>query len=163
MRQDIELLKREVGELRLEVEQLRRENVTLERTVSSLRSSSVGSENMRAQVSSVKASVSAQNEALKREIIAKVKKDIDALAEQTNSAIQKLAKAVGSRPQAPAKATFGTDYPKTGVNYTVKQGDTISKIAQENNSRVKWIMDANEIAKPNRDLREGMPIFIPQK
>ena len=162
MRQDVNLLRREVGELRLEVEQLRSENESLKRALEKLRSSSVASESVRSQVSSVKASVSAQNEALKREIIASVKKDIDALAEQTNAAIQKLAKAYGAMPQAPAKTTFGTDYPKTGITYTVKSGDSISKIAKSNNSRVKWVMDANQIADP-RDLRVGAEIFIPQK
>ncbi len=162
MRQDIELLRREVGELRLEVEQLRSENESLKKNINSLRSSSVASESVRSQVSSVRASVSAQNEALKREIIARVKKDIDALADQTNSAIQKLAKAVGTRPQPQAKTTFGTDYPKTGITYTVKSGDSVSKLARANNSRIKWILDANEIADP-KDLRVGAEIFIPQK
>ncbi len=162
LRQDMELMRREVGELRLEVEQLRRENEALSRSLSSLRSSSVGNDSVRAQVSSVKASVSAQNEALKREIIERVKKDIDALANQTNAAIQKLAKAVGTRPQPQAKTTFGTDYPKTGVSYTVKAGDSVSKIARAHNSKIKWILDANEIADA-RDLRVGAEIFIPQK
>ena len=162
LRQDVNLMRREIGELRLEVEQLRNENEALQRTINTLKSSSIGSETVRSQVSSVRASVSAQNEALKREIIAKVKKDIDALASQTNAAIQKLAKAVGSRPEPEAKKSFSTDYPKTGINYTVKAGDSISKIARAHNSRIKWIMDANEIAEP-KDLRIGVEIFVPQK
>ena len=162
LRQDVNLLRREVGELRLEVEQLRAENEALKKSVEKLRSSSVASESVRSQVSSVKASVSAQNEALKREIIASVKKDIDALANQTNAAIQKLAKAYGSMPQAAPKANFGTDYPKTGITYTVKSGDSVSKIAKANNSKIKWILDANQIADA-RDLRVGAEIFIPQK
>ena len=162
LRQDVNLMRREIGELRLEVEQLRAENEALKRTINSLKSSSVGSETVRSQVSSVRASVSAQNEALKREIIAKVKKDIDALASQTNAAIQKLAKAVGTRPEVAPQKTFSTDYPKTGVSYTVKSGDSISKIARAHNSRIKWIMDANEIADA-KDLRVGVEIFVPQK
>lgn len=162
IRQDISLLRSEVGQLRMEVEELRNENVSLKKSISSLRSSSVANDSVRAQMSSVKASVAVQNEALKREIVASVKKDIDALAAQTNAAIQKLAKAVGSRPQPQERASFSTDYPKTGINYVVKSGDSISKIARANNSRIKWIMDANEISDA-KNLREGAEIFIPQK
>lgn len=162
LRQDVNLMRRELGELRLEVEQLRSENEQLRRAVEKLKSSSVGSDSVRSQVSSVRASVSAQNEALKREIIARVKKDIDALAEQTNTAIQKLAKAYGSMPAPTTKTTFGTDFPKTGITYTVKSGDSVSKIARANGSRIKWILDANQIADP-KDLRVGAEIFIPQK
>ncbi len=162
LRQDVNLMRREVGELRLEVEQLRTENEQLKRTIERLRTSSVGSDNVRTQIASVKNSMSSQNEALKREIIAKVKKDIDALAAQTNAAIQKLAKAYGSMPQQETKKTFGNDYPKKGIPYTVKAGDSVSKIARAYNSRVKWILDANQIADP-KDLRIGAEIVIPQK
>ncbi len=162
LRQDVNLMRREVGELRLEVEQLRTENEQLRKTIDKLKSSSVASDTVRSQVSSVRASVTAQNEALKREIVARVKKDIDALAAQTNAAIQKLAKAYEKMPSAPTKTTFGTDYPKTGITYTVKSGDSVSKIARANSSRVKWILDANQIGDP-KDLRVGAEIFIPQK
>ncbi|MBE6413049.1 MAG: LysM peptidoglycan-binding domain-containing protein [Verrucomicrobiaceae bacterium] len=162
LRQDVNLMRREVGELRLEVEQLRSENEQLKKLVDKLRSSSIGSESVRSQVSSVKASVSAQNEALKREIIARVKKDIDALAEQTNSAIQKLAKAVSATPQIATPKTFSDNYPKTGITYKVKSGDSVSKIARANGSRIQWILDANQIGDP-KDLRVGAEIFIPQK
>ena len=167
MRQDVNLLRREVGELRLEVEQLRSENEALKRSINSLRSSSVGDETVRAQVSSAKAAMSAQNSALKREIIESVKKDIDNLAAQTDAAIQKLSRAINAREQvraevAKAKETFGTDYPKSGIKYVVKSGDSISKIARVCKSRERWIMDANEISDP-RSLRVGAEIFVPQQ
>lgn len=162
LRQDVSLMRSELGQLRMEVEQLRLENEQLKRAIDALKSSSVASESVRTQVSSVKASVSAQNEALKREIIARVKKDIDALAVQTDAAIQKLANAVGARPAPAAKTSFSTDYPKTGINYVVVAGDSVSKIARKYNSRTDWILNANEISDP-RDLRVGASIFIPQK
>ena len=162
MQQDMAILKREVGNLRLEVEQLSRQNETLERKLKQAQSSSSSTDLMRAQVSSVRSEVSSQNEALKREIISLVKKDMENLASQTNNAIEKLAKAIGSRPQAPMPANFGDDYPKMGITYTVKAGDTLGKIARANNSKIKWIQDANKISDPNRGLRIGESIFIPQ-
>ncbi len=163
MQQDMALLKREVGNLRLEVEQLSRSNAELSLQLKAAKASSTSNDLVRAQVSSVRSEVSSQNEALKREIVSLVKKDIENLAAQTDAAIQKLAKAVGSRPQAELPVSFGDDYPKMGVTYVVKSGDTIGKIARQNNSKIKWIQDANKIADPNRGLRVGETIFIPQK
>ena len=54
------------------------------------------------------------------------------------------------------------DYPKSGITYTVQSGDSISKIARKNNSRIKWIQDANKISDPSK-LQVGDEIFIPQK
>lgn len=163
LQQDMALLRREVGQLRLEVEQLRRENEELSRRLRGVQSSTVGTEAVRQQVSLVKSEVGAQNESLKREIIALVKKDLEAMAAQTNSNIQKLAAVIGTRPQADLPANFSDDYPKTGVTYTVQSGDSISRIARKMNSRIKWIQDANKIADPSRGLRVGDEIFVPQK
>ena len=162
MQQDMALLKREVGNLRLEVEQLSRENAALARKIQQMKNSSSSTDLVRAQMASVRSDVSSQNEALKREIVSIVKKDIEALAAQTNDAVQKLAKAIGQRPQAEMPKSFGDDYPKMGITYTVKSGDTLGKIARANNSKIKWIQDANKIADPNRGLRVGESIFIPQ-
>jgi len=166
LQQDMALLKREVGQLRLEVEQVSRQNEELARRLKAVQNSSLGSDTVRAQVSSVRSEVSSQNDALKREIIAQVKKDMENMAAQTNAAIDKLAKAIDSRPQAamPASpASFGDDYPKVGITYVVKSGDTLGKIARENKSKVKWIQDANKISDPARGLLVGDKIFIPQQ
>lgn len=163
MQQDLALLKREVGNLRLEVEQLSRQNQELARKLQKAQASTTSNDMMNAQMSSLRSSVSSQNETLKREIVSLVKKDIEVLAKQTDTAIQKLAKAIGSRPQAEMPKTFGNDYPQTGIEYTVQAGDTLGKIARKNNSKIKWIQDANKIADPNRGLRVGEQIFIPQK
>lgn len=163
MQQDLALMKREVGQLRLEVEQLRRDNEAMSRQLGAYKNSTVGSDAVRSQVNSVRSEVSSQNEALKREIIAQVRKDMEAMAAQTNAAMEKLAKAIGSRPQAALPVAFGDSYPKTGITYTVKSGDSISKIARQNNSKIKWIQDANKISDVNKGLRIGEEIFVPQQ
>ncbi len=163
LQQDTDILKRQVGQLQLEVEQLRRDNEALSRQIKAIQGASAGSDVVRTQISSVRAEVSAQNDALKREIIAVVKKDMEAMAAQTNAAMAKLAKAIGGVPQAPMPTSFSDNYPKTGITYTVKSGDSISKIARLNNSKIKWIQDANRIADPSRDLHVGDEIFVPQQ
>lgn len=163
LQQDMAQLKYDVGKLRLEVEQLRRENEALAQRLRSVQTSSVGSETVRQQVSVVKSEVAAQNEALKREIVSLVRKDLEAMASQTNTNIRKIAAAVGNRPQAELPTNFSDNYPKTGITYTVQSGDSISKIARKHNSKIKWIQDANKIADPSRGLRVGDEIFVPQQ
>jgi LysM repeat protein len=51
--------------------------------------------------------------------------------------------------------------PRTGIRYKVKAGDTLSRIARQNNSRQDWILKANGIANPDQ-LQLGAEIFIPQ-
>ncbi len=163
LQQDTDILKREVGQLRLEVEQLRRDNDALANRLKAIQGSSAGNDVVRSQINSVRAEVSEQNDVLKKEIIAVVRKDIEAMAAQTNDAMAKLAKAIGGVPQAAMPTSFSDNYPKTGITYTVKSGDSISKIARLNNSKIRWIQDANRIGDPSRDLHVGDEIFIPQQ
>ena len=95
--------------------------------------------------------------------IEQVKKEMESMARQTNANMQKLASAIDSRPQAAMPVSFSDDYPKTGIPYVVQSGDTLGKIARKYSSQVRWIQDANKIADPNRGLRVGDKIFIPQK
>ena len=162
LQQDMDILKREVGQLRLEVEQLRRENSELIRKLSSVQNSTVGTAAVKAQVSGVRSEFDARIAAMKQEIIASVKKDMESMANQTNTAISNVVKAVEARPKTEVPATFSEDYPKTGVPYTVQSGDTLGKLARKFNSSVKWIQNANKIANPSRGLRVGDEIFIPQ-
>lgn len=161
--QDLSLLKREVGSLRSEVEQLRRENAALAEKLRKAEASSTSNDATVAQINAAKAEMRASNEAMRRDIIAQVKKEMDSMASQTNQNMQKLASAIDSRPQAALPTSFSEDYPKTGISYVVKSGDSLSRIAKENSSKIKWIQDANKITDPNRGLRVGETIFVPQQ
>lgn len=70
---------------------------------------------------------------------------------------------VAEAPAAPASPADGlpADMPRTGVRYKVRAGDTLSRIARQNNSRQEWILKANGIANPDQ-LQLGAEIFIPQ-
>lgn len=160
--QDVALMRREVGQLRLEVEQLRRENETLASRIRAAENSSVSSDAVKAQSASLQTSVDAKMAALKREIISEVKKDLDSMASQTNSAMAKLAGAVNEKPKAEPQRTFSNEYPQTGVPYVVQSGDSLSKIARKLKSKISWIQDANHISDPT-SLKVGQKLFVPQE
>lgn len=164
LEQDIAGLRRDLGAMRIEMESLIRENRALRQTLAeqtaatqqSFVTSSQLQDSLRALESHFNSQSSAQKNALLTEVSAEIKK----LAEQTQTAINALAKSIEGRPSAPQVVTFSDNYPKSGVNYTVQPGDSLGKIAQSQNSRVQWIRDANRLASdliyPNQDL------FIPQ-
>ncbi len=92
------------------------------------------------------------------DLLAQHKKDAEALLDQKhNTLLAELQKVL-----IPTLAKAELDYPKTGISYTVKKGDTLSKIAQEHHSKIAYIQAANHIQDPHKDLRPGQTIFIPQ-
>ena len=163
LEQDVAILKREVGKLRLEVERLSSENESLRREIKEAKSSSTSTEGMNATAASLRAEIAAAAEQNKRDILAAVRKELDSLAKQTNANLEKLANAIGAKPQGQIQASFSESYPKMGVTHTVVRGDTLSGIARKYGSTVKWIQDANRIADPNRGLVVGQTIFVPTK
>jgi LysM repeat protein len=62
-------------------------------------------------------------------------------------------------PTATSPSPTG-DFPRNGVVYTVQSGDTLSKIATQHGSTVRFIQDANNITNPNT-VQVGQKLFIP--
>lgn len=162
--QDMNQLVQQVRTMGLEMEELRRENVQLRAQVAaaiSNRETQAQMNRLAADIEALRREYKAADEAQKRQIIAEISRQMEVFAEQTQSAINTVAEAVGSQPQVPATVNFSSDYPQTGITYTVKSGDTLSKIAREHGSTVRHIQNANKIVNPARDLRVGQTIFIP--
>jgi len=164
LQQDVNILARDLKSLALEMESLRRENAELRRQVAA----ATADESTRNRIDGLSAAVEAlrreyrrADEDQKRQIIAEVSKQIEALAKETQSAIETVAAAVEATPNVPTPVRFTDDYPKTGITYTVSPGDTLSGIARAHGSTVKHIQNANKIVNPARDLRVGETIFIP--
>lgn len=155
MRQDMRILSQRVGELTLRVEQLEREN-------SALMNATDGMDRTYATVSALNEAVAELNTMISsgdRDTQAKAAKAIEELAKQTNSAVDSLAKGMVARA-AITTPEFDTDFPKTGISYTIQRGDTLSSIASRFKSTVKDIQNANRIVDPTK-IQVGQTLFIP--
>lgn len=162
--QDVSELSQLVRVLRLEVEQMQRENKQLRQQLAEATSN----QDAEARISSLSRAVEAvrreyqeADTTQKEQILAEVNRQMRALAKQTEEAIASVADVVGSQPEVAPPVHFSGDYPKTGITYTVRSGDTLSKIAREHGSNSKHIQNANKIVNPARDLQVGQTIFIP--
>ena len=158
LQQDMAALQHQVGQLTLEVEALRTENDALKASVTKqegLNTSStfVTADNLQKQLLNLEKEFNLKSDKDKQEILGQLSKQLDKAVAQT---LAPPAKAAKDDPQ------FSEDYPKEGIAYTVKAGDTLSKIAQEYHSTVKDIQNANKIADA-KGLRSGQTIFVPQK
>lgn len=167
MAQDLRSMRSEIGTLKLEVEALQRENARLQQAVRAARESSENSGDILSVVdvklAALRRELMAEADANRRKILKELSDKITALAAETEKSMKKLANAINAQPTAAVvPPTFNDDYPKTGIPYEVKPGDTLSGLADQFNSRVGWIRNANKIVDPRRDLRVGQRIFIPQ-
>jgi LysM repeat protein len=164
MSQDVSLLIQEVKTLHLEVEALQRENAKLRAQMAALSSNGSVQSQIAALANAIdglRGEYRQADETQKAKIIAEVSQQIKALGMETQAALNSVAKAVSSTPSVEVPVYFSDDYPKTGKPYVVRKGDTLSGIARDHGSTVKYIQNANKIANPAKDLRVGATIFIP--
>ncbi|MGJ8648735.1 MAG: LysM peptidoglycan-binding domain-containing protein [Opitutaceae bacterium] len=164
LNQDVTLIAQQLKTLRLEIEEIQRENVKLRAQVAaatSNRSTENQISNLSSAIEALRREYRQADEAQKQQIIAEVTRQIDALAKETQGALNTVANAVGSQPNVVTPVHFSEDYPKTGKPYVVRSGDTLSGIARAHGSTVKYIQNANKIANPAKDLQVGQTIFIP--
>lgn len=164
MSQDMKLIVQELKSLRLEVEDVTRENARLKAQMaaaSSNRDTEAQITNLSSAIDTLRREYRDADKVQKQQIIAEVSRQIDGLAKQTETALNSVAKASESKPNTPVKVNFSNDYPQTGKPYVVRSGDTLSGIAKQHGSTVKYIQNANKIADPARDLQVGQTIFIP--
>ena len=163
--QDLSLLSQQVNTVRLEMEELRRENARLrvEVAAAALEAKEQIS-NLSISIDSLRSDYENADETQKEQIITEINRQVNALTKQTQSAINAIARVVQSHPKSPIEEkSFSDDFPKTGKPYLVRSGDTLSNIAIEHKSSIKWIQNANKIVDPSRDLKVGETIFIPIK
>lgn len=164
LNQDVTLIAQQLKTLRLEIEEIQRENAKLRAQVAaatSNRSTENQISNLSSAIEALRREYRQADEAQKQQIIAEVTRQIDALAKETQGALNTVAKAVDSKPNVVTPVHFSDDYPKAGKPYVVRSGDTLSGIARAHGSTVKHIQNANKIANPAKDLQVGQTIFIP--
>ena len=159
LREDVRLLVQRVGELSLRVEQLENENARLARNASGAEQNHATLTQLNTAIADLSRDIKASAAATKSEVLATVSTQIEALARQTNAALDSV-----SRPRAApvpvAPMAFSDDFPKDGVSYTVAAGDTVSRIAQKTGAKISDIVNANKLADPTR-IRVGQVLFIP--
>lgn len=164
LNQDVTLIAQQLKTLRLEIEGIQRENVKLRAQVAaatSNRSTENQISNLSSAIEALRREYRQADEVQKQQIIAEVTRQIDALAKETQGALNTVASAVGNQPNVVTPVHFSDEYPKAGVSYVVRSGDTLSGIARKHGSTVKHIQNANKIANPAKDLQVGQTIFIP--
>jgi septal ring factor EnvC (AmiA/AmiB activator) len=164
LHQDVALLAQQVNTLRLEIEALRRENTQLRTQLASVtaaRDTPAHIADLSMAIDTLRREYRQADERQQAQIIAEVSRQIHALGQETQAALNILAEAAKRAPAAAASVHFAEDYPKTGQPYVVRSGDTLSGIARTHGSTVKHIQNANKIVDPARDLRVGETIFIP--
>ena len=166
LKQDLELISRELAGLRSEVELLRRENAQLRVVVDSFSKKANSDQGISAaqviqinsRLSSLEKRVQA-NTGSQATMQTSVNQQMQELIKQMNDGFETVSKSTAT--PTPAK-TFSTDYPQKGFVHKVEKGETVSSIAKKYESKVKWIIDANQITDPTK-VFVGKELFVPQK
>ena len=159
--QDVALLKEQLGEMRFEVERLLRENESLEvrlKRMEAQNAAHVSELVFRQELSSLRAEFNRLNKAQREQLATQISKQIRALAKELEKAVP--GGGASSRGSQIITKFDDSIYPKTGIYYVVKSGDTLSKIATSAGSKVAYITHANKIPNPDR-LQVGKELFIP--
>ena len=164
LKQDMELVSRELAGLRTEVELLRRENAQLRISVEQLtrRQNSTANDGGTRQDARLQALESRATRSEKEQVALQqnLDKKIKELIAEMNKVISQVNKPSGGN-FSPVPS-FSDDYPQKGFVHKVESGETVSSIAQKHKSRIKWIIDANQIADPTK-VFVGKELFVPQK
>lgn len=158
LREDVRGLTQRVGDLALRVDQLEHANADLQTQVRGAQNAYVTLGQLNEAIAEVNRTIQSATAQSKAETLEVVSRQMEKLAKETNAAIDSLAKGGGA--PAPAPASFGNDYPKEGISYTVQKGDTLALIAKNKHAKVQDIVNANKLADPSH-IVPGQTLFIP--
>ncbi|MDG1172770.1 MAG: LysM peptidoglycan-binding domain-containing protein [Opitutales bacterium] len=168
IKQDLELVDREVAGLRSEVEMLRRENVQLKMAIDQAdrsRKQDKGTEStlvleMQNRLQVLELTLK-QSERARNSMQDELNKKFQQIIEQMNRGFEQVSASASASKESNAPS-FSSDYPKNGFVHKVEKGETVSSIAQKYKSKVSWIINANQIADPTK-VFVGRELFVPQK
>jgi LysM repeat protein len=155
LREDVRLLAQRMGSMALRIEQLERENAALMGATDGLETTYATVSQFSEAIAELNQSMRSGDSTTRSQLSAAIQK----LAQETNSAIDSLAKGMAAR-QVISTPTFTDDFPKEGLSYTIQKGDTLSSIASRFKSTVKDIQNANRITDPTK-IQVGQTLFIP--
>jgi LysM repeat protein len=158
LREDVRGLTQRVGEMSLRMEQLERENAELKQRLAAADRAYATIKQLDNAVEDINRNLRAAVSTAKEETLQHVAAQMKTLGQQTNAAIDSLAKAQATRPVV--QASFAEDYPKEGVSYTVQKGDSLAVIARKTGAKQQDIVNANKLADPSK-ISVGQTLFIP--
>lgn len=165
LQEDVQLLSDKVGRLQLEIEVLQRENAELRQSNTQLQQAQQELvQSWNATIASMEqrlAEAAVERTKMKNEVVTQMRSLIEDFSREME---RELARAQATT--APADTASQVDlsgyFPKSGIEYTVKRGETLSGIAARNQSKVIWIQRANKIARPET-VQAGQSLFVPQE
>jgi len=171
LREDVRLLNQRVGELSLRLEQLEHENQGLQRKADTGAEHYVTLVQLNDAIAELSRSLKTAIASSKQETLQQVSVQLEKLANQTNAAIESVARgqpssvrsgsiASGGAASSGSGGGFAESYPKEGVSYTVVKGDTLARIVQKTGGKREDIINANKISDPSK-LMAGQVLFIP--
>ena len=166
LKQDMELVTRELAGLRTEVELLRRENAQLKVQVEQFnrkQSSNAGVssgalQRMSDRLITIESRL-AQSEKSQIALQNGIEAKMGSLISQMNKGFEQVH---SPPPKSSPVPTFNQDYPQNGFVHKVEKGETVSSIAKKYSSKTQWIIHANQIVDPKR-VFIGKELFVPQQ
>lgn len=158
LREDVKGLTQRVGDLTLRLEQLERENTELKQRAATADRAFATIKQLDNAIDDVNRNIRAAIVTAKNETLQQVASQMEKLGQQTNAAIDSLAKAQATRPVV--QTAFAEDFPKEGVSYTVQKGDSLAVIARKTGARQQDIINANKLSDPSK-IAVGQTLFIP--
>ncbi len=163
-------MQQDLAELRNEVEKLKLENADLRSALNRQKASQSPAASQGEAISKARAETLAEVDRRLKQQTDEVNAALAELTRQVNAALGKTGAtptAKSGKPAAQTEAPATTeevapsDVPQTGIKYRVKSGDTVTKIALRNGSKIDWILKANNLSSPAA-LKADVEIFIPQ-
>ena len=166
-------MQQDLAELRNEVEKLKLENSDLRTALNRQKASQSPAASQGEAISKARAETLAEVDRRLKQQTDEVNAALAELTRQVNAALGKTSPAPATKSTKAPKATALTeapatteeaapsDVPQTGIKYRVKSGDTVTKIALRNGSKVDWILKANNLSSPAA-LKADVDIFVPQ-
>lgn len=164
--EEVTALRDEVNRLRMDVEDLREQNAALQEKSASAKNRGA---DFAAEIAALRVEFGGRLEALRRELSAEIEKRLARANAETNAALKEFRRQVNealdsaakSAPKTPAPTAEPKDLPASGIQYKIRAGDTLTKIAREQRSKIAWILYVNPGLNPDR-LPAGKEIVIPQ-
>jgi LysM repeat protein len=163
LREDVRGLTQRLGDLSLRMEQLERQNADLRQRAIAGDQAYVTLGQLNQAIEEANRTMRATVATAKNETLQIVATQLEKLGQQTNVALESLAKTQGTRapaPLPPVAADADGQAGKDVSHYTVQKGDTLATIAKKTGAKQQDIITANKLTDPSR-INVGQTLLIP--